>query len=81
MDVVSFFGLQGTILGGGGHAPPRHAGGAAAGITIGWGAGIDPIFAVSAHTMLVAATTTSMNPRILSFLTIPKSSFRQTHYI
>ncbi len=67
------------ILTGGGQETPTHAG-AAAGITIGCGAGIAPVY-VSAHTMPVAATTIRMNPRIPIFLTIPSSSFRQTHYI
>jgi len=71
------------IWGGGGgttgtpQKPVAQTGGAAAGITVGWGAGIPPI-GVPAHTMLAAATTTRMNPRIPSFLTIPSSSFRQT---
>ena len=68
MDVLSFLGAIFT-LGGGGQAGPTQAG-AAAGATIGWGAGIDPVN-VSAHTIPVAATTTSMNPRIPIFLTIP----------
>jgi len=74
MEVVSFLGFIET-LGGGGQAGPTQAGGAAAGITVGTGAGIAPIF-VSAHTTLAAAAATSMNPRISSFLTIPSSSFR-----
>jgi hypothetical protein len=53
---------------GGGHTPPTHAG-AAAGTTIGCGAGIAPVN-VPAHAMLAAATT-RMNPRIADFLTIP----------
>jgi hypothetical protein len=80
MEVVSFCGFAFTLgITGGGHAGPTHAG-AAAGITIGWGAGIAPVY-VSAHTIPAAAKTVRMNPRITSFLTIPTSSFRQTHYI
>jgi hypothetical protein len=79
MAVVSFFALGAFILAGGGQPTPTHAG-AAAGITVGWGAGIAPVY-VSAHTIPAVATTTRMNPRIPSFLTIPSSSFRQTHYI
>ena len=71
--------LHGGGGGGGAHMPPTH-GGAAAGITAGWGAGIAPVD-VPAHTMPAAATTIRMNPRIPSFLTIPSSSFRQNHYI
>jgi hypothetical protein len=74
---AAFFILTGT---GGGHPAGPHNGGAAAGITIGCGAGIAPVY-VSAHAMPVAATTIRMNPRIPIFLTIPSSSFRQTHYI
>lgn len=77
MDVVNLFGAIFTF-GGVGQAGPTHAG-AEAGITIGVGAGIAPIF-VPAHTMPAAATTTRMIPRIPNFLTIPSSSFRQTHY-
>jgi hypothetical protein len=69
-----------TGAGAGGHPPTPHIGGATAGITIGCGAGIAPVY-VSAHTMPAAATTIRMNPRIPIFLTIPSSSFRQTHYI
>jgi hypothetical protein len=79
MEVVSFLGFICTFAGGG-QAGPTQTGGATAGITVGTGAGIAPIF-VSAHTMFAAATATRMNPRITSFLTIPSSSFRQTHYI
>ncbi len=65
-----FLGLRAfTLGGGGGHAAPTQAG-AAAGITIGCGAGIEPVN-VSAHTMPAAATTTRMKPRMPSFLTIP----------
>jgi hypothetical protein len=78
MAVVSFFSFI-FILAGGGQAIPTQAG-ADAGITVGWGAGISPVY-VSAQTMPAAATTTRMNPRIPIFLTIPSSSFRQTHYI
>jgi hypothetical protein len=78
MDVDSFLGTitGGFIFTGGGHAAPTHAG-AAAGTTLGCGAGIAPV-KLPAHTMLAAATT-RMNPRIADFLTIPSSSFRQTH--
>jgi len=81
--VTSFFGfiftLAGIITLAGGQLGPTHAG-AAAGITVGVGAGIAPE-KVPAHTMPAEATTTRMNPRIPSFLTIPSSSFRQTHNI
>jgi tRNA1(Val) A37 N6-methylase TrmN6 len=71
MAVVSFFGLIGIgFIAGGAQFPPMHAGGAAAGITIGCGAGIAPVF-ISAHTTPAAARAISMNPRIPNFLTIP----------
>jgi len=73
--VTSFFGTAFTLAGGG-HAGPTQAGGAAAGITIGVGAGIEPEN-VPAHAMVAAATTIRMNPRIPSFFTIPSSSFRK----
>jgi len=76
MEVVSFLGAHLTFGGGGGAQVGPTQAGAEAGITIGVGAGIAPIF-VPAHTMPAAATTTRMNPRIPSFLTIPSSSFRQ----
>jgi hypothetical protein len=76
--VVSFFGLIGAgfITGGGAQEPPIQAGGAAAGIICGSGAGIAPVN-VPAHTTVAADMAISMNPRIPSFLTIPSSSFRQ----
>jgi hypothetical protein len=76
MVVTSFFGGGAFTLAGGGHAGPTQAGGAAARITIGVGAGIEPEN-VSAHAMLAAATTIRMIPRIPSFFTIPSSSFRK----
>jgi len=70
MAVVSFFGLIGIGFTAGAQFPPMHAGGAAAGITIGCGAGIAPVF-ISAHATPAAARAISMNPRIPNFLTIP----------
>jgi hypothetical protein len=87
MDVVSFWGpaIFGGIGGGhaaifgGGHAPGMQAG-AAAGITVGSGAAMAPVYD-PAHAMLAIAATIRQDPRITIFLTIPSSSFRQTHYI
>jgi len=41
---AAIFGIAGIFTGTGtGHMPPGQTGGAAAGITIGWGAGIAPV--------------------------------------